>query len=75
MGHKEDLEEAIQLHRDSLLLCPLGHPGRSISLYNLANALQIRFEQTGSMENLNEALKHYEQALFLRSPGHPERSN
>ena len=38
LGRMEDLEEAITSHRQALAL-PQGHPGRSLSLNNLAIAL------------------------------------
>jgi hypothetical protein len=47
----EDLEEAISLHREALTLYPLGHPDRSISLTNLAVALDTRFDQSGRIED------------------------
>jgi hypothetical protein len=75
MRQKEDLGEAIQLHRDSLLLYPLGNPDRSSSLHNLTNGLQTSLSRRKVWRNPNEALNQYEEALFLRPPGHPERSN
>jgi hypothetical protein len=47
MGQMPDPEEAITFHRDTLALRPPGHPNRSLSLVNLAIAMQTRFEQTG----------------------------
>jgi hypothetical protein len=41
----EDLEEAIACHRQALGLRRDGHPNRSTSLNNLANAVSNRFEQ------------------------------
>ena len=41
----EDLEEAITCHRQALALRPHGHPDRSSSLNNLANAVSIRLEE------------------------------
>ncbi|KAG1747924.1 CHAT domain-containing protein [Suillus paluster] len=46
-GVLSDLDEAIELHRAALLLCPPSHSDRSASLNNLANSLQDRFEQRG----------------------------
>ena len=59
LGRFEDLEEAITCNRQALVLFPHGHPHRSLSLNNLANAVSTRFEQLGRMEDLEEAIvKH-----------------
>jgi Na+-translocating ferredoxin:NAD+ oxidoreductase RNF subunit RnfB len=71
----EDLEDAISSHREALTLCPPGHPNRSISLNNLANALSTRFEQSGRMEDLEDAISSHREALTLCPPGHPDRSS
>ena len=42
-----DLNEAIVLDREELPLCPPRHPGRSLSLYNIALRLSSRYEQLG----------------------------
>ncbi|KAF8833878.1 hypothetical protein BDN67DRAFT_985738, partial [Paxillus ammoniavirescens] len=70
-GDGKDLEEAIQHYRDALVLTPPGHPGRGMSLNNIANALLTRFEQGGDRKDLEEAIQHYQDALVLRPPGHP----
>jgi tetratricopeptide (TPR) repeat protein len=59
----EDLEEAITCHREALALRPHGHPDRSSSLNNLANAVSTRFEQLGRMEDLEEAITCHREAL------------
>jgi hypothetical protein len=71
----EDLEEAITCHRQALALRPHGHPNRSDSLNNLANAVSTRFQQLGGMEDLEEAITCHRQALALRPHGHPDRSS
>jgi tetratricopeptide (TPR) repeat protein len=70
-GDRQDLEEAIQHHRDALVLRPPGHPLRGSSLNNIANALWTRFGQGGDRKDLEEAIQHYRDALVLRPPGHP----
>ena len=40
-----DLDEAIDLCRAALALCPPGHSHRSMSLNNLASSLSDRFRQ------------------------------
>jgi tetratricopeptide (TPR) repeat protein len=73
----EDLEEAIACHRQGLDLCPAGHPDRSLSLHNLANAVYTRFQQVPVRElaDVEEAIAYHRQALDLRPPGHPDRSS
>jgi hypothetical protein len=75
LGRNEDLEDAISSHREALTLHPPGHPDRSSSLNNLANALQTRFEQLGRVEDLEDAISSHREALTLRPPGHPDRSS
>ncbi|KAG1840956.1 CHAT domain-containing protein [Suillus tomentosus] len=69
-----DLDEAIKLRRDVLLLCPPGYPDRSSFLNNLAISLIDRFRQCGIMSDLDEAIELHLDALLLRPPGHPDRS-
>ena len=71
----EDLEAVITSYRETLTLCPPGHPARSSSLNDLANALCTRFEQTGRTEDLEDAIIYHRQALTLCPPGHPDRSS
>ncbi|KAG2035481.1 CHAT domain-containing protein [Suillus americanus] len=68
------LDEAIELHRAVLLLCPPGHPVRSSSLNNLALGLRERFQQRGMMSDLDEAIELHRTALLLCPPGHSVRS-
>ena len=58
----------------SLFLRPLGHPGRSTTLSNLATAVFSRYKQSGRMEDLEEVIAYNHEALSLRPPGHPDRS-
>ncbi|KAG1848472.1 CHAT domain-containing protein [Suillus subluteus] len=69
-----DLDEAIDLHRAALALCPLGHPDRSISLNNLADSLNVRFEQRGALPDLDETIELYRAVLALCPQDHPDRS-
>ncbi|KAG1829960.1 CHAT domain-containing protein [Suillus variegatus] len=70
-----DLDEAIELHRDALLLHSPGHSDRSSSLNNLAISLHDRFEQCGIMSDLDEAIELHRAALLLCPPGHLNRSS
>jgi len=71
----DDLDAAavITSHRKALTLCPPGHPNRSYSLMNLADALYTRFEKLGRMEDLEDAISSDREALTLCPPGHPNR--
>ncbi|KAG1812096.1 CHAT domain-containing protein [Suillus subaureus] len=50
------------------------HPDRSMSLNNLANSLQARFEQRGALSDLEKAIELHRAALAFRPLGHPDRS-
>jgi len=67
----EDLEEATRCHREALNLRPHGHPDRSSSLNNLANALSTRFEQLGGMKDSDEAIGCHREALLMAPMAHP----
>ncbi|KAG1730607.1 CHAT domain-containing protein [Suillus lakei] len=69
-----DLDEAIELHWAALLLRPLGHSLRSISLNHLAISLQDRFQQRSILSDLDEAIELHRAALLLHPVGHPLRS-
>ena len=53
---------------------PDDHPNRVAWLNNLGNALQSRFERTGSMEDLERAIVTKEQAVESVPDGHPDRA-
>jgi tetratricopeptide (TPR) repeat protein len=67
--------EAINKARQALDLHPPGDPERSLSLDNLAIALQTRCEQLGDLDALAEAVELHRQALALYPLGHPSRSS
>ncbi|KDR83264.1 hypothetical protein GALMADRAFT_89121 [Galerina marginata CBS 339.88] len=73
-GAANDLDEAISLHQEALVLQTAPHPHRSTSLNNLANALQTRFEQRGAANDLDEAISLHQEALLLRTAPHPNCS-
>ena len=70
----EDLDEAIVLAQDALVLRPPGHPHRLRPLNNLALSLFARYKQLKRMEGLDEAIELNREALKLRPPGYPNRS-
>jgi hypothetical protein len=54
-------------------MCSPGHSLRSLSLHNLANAMQIRFKQLDDLDSLAEAVELHRRALDMRPAGHPGR--
>jgi tetratricopeptide (TPR) repeat protein len=66
-GNVEDLEEAIQLHREALELRPAPYPDRSSSLDSLAGVIPARFKQRGNLEDLDEAIQAFEEASVYSS--------
>ena len=73
-GGTSYIEEAIDLDREALELCPPGHPKRSVALTFLAYHLSARYGQLGAMEDLDEAIVLGREALNLHPQGHPDRS-
>jgi hypothetical protein len=62
-GASNDLDEAISLHQEALLLSQPAHPGRSASLNNrLAATLQTHFERWGASKS-DLALPHSDISL------------
>ncbi|KAG2035611.1 CHAT domain-containing protein [Suillus americanus] len=66
-------DKGIQLRRIVLELCPLGHQYRPGVLNELAQAVEARFEQHGSIEDLEESIKLGREAVSLCPEGHPDR--
>jgi hypothetical protein len=56
-GDGDDLDEAIQLDRDAMVLRPPGHPDHALSLSNLGAKLGTRFKQRGNRNDLDEGLQ------------------
>ncbi|KAF8968449.1 hypothetical protein BDZ97DRAFT_2072848 [Flammula alnicola] len=73
-GAANDLDEAISLHREALVLRPAPHPDRSQSLNNVGTILRTRFEQRGASNDLDEAISLHREALVLRPAPHPNCS-
>ena len=72
LGGVDDLNEAILLSGDALVLRPPGHPDRSMTLDGLANRLTTRYNLLGGVDDLNEAILLSRNALALRPRGHPD---
>ncbi|KAI9570918.1 CHAT domain-containing protein [Boletus coccyginus] len=69
-GH---IEEAIDLDREALQLCPTGHPKRYVSLTYLARHLLDRYNRFGATGDFEEAIILQRGALDLCPQGHSER--
>ncbi|KAJ3482824.1 hypothetical protein NLI96_g6720 [Meripilus lineatus] len=61
----DDLESAIDDFRESLQLCPEGHPWHGRVLYNLADALLTRYEGSRRLIDQNNAQRYLESAQAL----------
>ena len=72
-GGSKYIDEAINLDRQALELCPPDHHQRPISLMWLAIHLSHRYNQLGVMADLDEAIDLDRDALSLHLHGHPHR--
>jgi tetratricopeptide (TPR) repeat protein len=70
----QDLDEAIALYREALVLRPAGHSDRPKSLNCLANRLSNHFEDRGNGQDLGEAITLHRKALALSPVCHSDRS-
>jgi tetratricopeptide (TPR) repeat protein len=75
-GGTSFINEAIDLDRGALELCPPGNPQRHDSLTWLAVHLTYRYHEHGATRDLDseEAIVLYREALNLYPQGHPDRS-
>ena len=75
-GGTSFIDEAIDLDRGALELCPPSHPQRHVSLTWLAVHLTYRCHEHGVTKDLDseEAIILYREALNLYPQGHPDRS-
>ncbi|KAG1841629.1 CHAT domain-containing protein [Suillus tomentosus] len=67
-------DESIYLRRVILELCPTGNNHRSRALHELAEAVEQRFKECGSIVDLDECIQHRREAVSLCSEGHSERN-
>jgi CHAT domain-containing protein/TPR repeat protein len=74
-GGTSYVDEAIDLDRKALELCPPGHPKRTVALTYLAVHLGDRYSQLGATRDLEEAIVLDREALSLRPRGHASRSS
>ncbi|KAJ6607240.1 CHAT domain-containing protein [Mycena sp. CBHHK59/15] len=68
-----DLDSAIQLQREALVLQPDPHPGYSASRNQLALALRERFEHGGDLADLDDAIALHREAADGVPGTHPSR--
>lgn len=80
LGHRfdykaniEDLEESVQLLRQTINTVPQGHPYRYLVASNLGGSLITRFEQFYSVADLNEGISLLREADRLQPPGYRHR--
>ncbi|KAG1773304.1 CHAT domain-containing protein [Suillus placidus] len=66
-------DEGIHLRRVVLELCPLGHQLRPRALHELAQAVEARFVQHGSIDDIDEVIQFRREAVFLCPEGHADR--
>ncbi|KAG1817707.1 CHAT domain-containing protein [Suillus subaureus] len=70
---KDASDEGIHLRRVILELCPLGNAYRPKALNKLAQVVEARFQQRGTIDDLAESIQHKREALSLCPEGHSER--
>ncbi|KAG1895828.1 CHAT domain-containing protein [Suillus fuscotomentosus] len=68
-------DEGIHLRRVVLELCPLGHQLRPRSLEELAQAVETRFDQHGSIDDLDMSIQLGREAVSLCPEGHADRDH
>ncbi|KAF8122050.1 TPR-like protein [Boletus edulis] len=67
------IDEAIDLDREALELCPPDHPERSSALTWLSNHLSNRYDRIGALRDLEEAIVLTREAFHLFPKGHADR--
>ncbi|KAG1773286.1 CHAT domain-containing protein [Suillus placidus] len=71
---KDASDEGIHLRRVVLELCPLGHQLRPTALDELAQAVEARFDQHGSIDDLDTSIQLGREALSLCPEGDAQRT-
>ncbi|KAG1817257.1 CHAT domain-containing protein [Suillus subaureus] len=67
-------DEGIHLRRVVLELCPLGHQHRPGTLDKLAQAVEARFDQHGTIDDLEMSIQLGREAMSLCPEGHTDRA-
>ncbi|KAG1830683.1 CHAT domain-containing protein [Suillus subalutaceus] len=65
-------DEGIRLRRVVLELCPLDHQLRRGALHWLAEAMEARFEQCGSVDDIDETIQLRREVVSLCPKGHAD---
>ncbi|KAG2114099.1 hypothetical protein BD769DRAFT_1363903, partial [Suillus cothurnatus] len=65
-------DEGIHLRRVVLEICPLDHQLRHDALYWLAQAVEARFKQCGSIDDIDETIQLRREAVSLCPEGHAD---
>ncbi|KAG1816875.1 CHAT domain-containing protein [Suillus subaureus] len=66
-------DEGIQLRQVVLEFCPLDHQHRHVVLHCLAQAMEARFQQCGSIDDIDETIQLRREAVSLCPEGHADR--
>jgi hypothetical protein len=69
----DDLDWATSTNEQAVASTPDNHLNRGLHLDNLGNALESRFERTGSMDDLNQSISTREQAVACTPDNYPTR--
>ncbi|KAJ6601817.1 CHAT domain-containing protein [Mycena vulgaris] len=75
MEGSNDINKAIQLHREALALHASLHPARGRLMGELGVALYTRFGQQGDIQDIEEAIVLHREALALHGPPHPDHAS
>ncbi|KAI9573093.1 hypothetical protein HD554DRAFT_2013817, partial [Boletus coccyginus] len=82
LGQLSDLEDVISKQRDTVELCPHGHPSKLSCLNNLGNCFLTRFERLGQLRmqfrhsgtlDLEDAISALRDAVELIPHGHSDK--
>ncbi|KAG2114091.1 CHAT domain-containing protein [Suillus cothurnatus] len=72
---KDASDKGIQLRRVIIEICPLDHQLRPRALNELADAVEARFKQCGSIDDIDETIQLRREALSMCPEGHADRDS
>ncbi|KAG2114887.1 CHAT domain-containing protein [Suillus cothurnatus] len=72
---KDASDKGIQLRRVIIEICPLDHQFRPKALNELADAVEARFKQCGSIDDIDETIQLRREALSMCPEGHADRDS
>ncbi|KAN0084272.1 CHAT domain containing protein [Tylopilus felleus] len=73
-GRRSHIDEAVNLGKEALDLCPPGHHKRAEASSSLAIYLHARYQRFQWSKDVDEAIALAREVLGLRPEGHPDRS-